>query len=554
MRAAIYARFSSDLQDARSITDQVSLARRYLDGRGLLFAGAYEDAAISGASVVNRPGLQRLLSDAATRKFEVLVTESLDRLSRSQADIAALYERLNFLGVRIETLADGHVSEIHVGLKGTMSALFLKDLAQKTKRGQMGRVKAGRIPGGKSYGYDVVPAGEDRGRRVINEREAAVVRRIYTEYTQGRGTLAIVKSLNQEGIPGPTGKPWNLSTVVGSPKRRNGLLNNELYNGVIVYNRQRFMKDPATGKRVSRPNPESEWVRQDAPELRIVDEDVWQAAQQLRESRSTPHFYHRRRPQRLLSGLIYCGCCGAKFNIVMRDYMRCSARTNNGLCPNSRSIKMAEVEQRVLAAYEREVLSPEMIEVALRAYSDDHARALGDRDAMRERLQNELADIERKSSRLLGLVEDGHADPAVAGPRLNELATRKRQLTSELALRPNDAAPVTVTDGGAAYRALVGDLRSHLLEAQELEVDIDPASQVIRGTIRRITVLPPEEEERQALEIETGPWMNAQRAEQYCESGCGGPQPINYVVHVLPAAPSDTSFVVQRSRDLAVAA
>jgi site-specific DNA recombinase len=137
--------------------------------------------------VINRPGLQKLLADASAEKIDVLVTESLDRLSRSQADIAALYERLCFLGVRIETLADGQVSEIHVGLEGTMSALFLKDLAQKTRRGQMGRVKAGRIPGGRSYGYDVVPSGEDRRQRVINAREAAIVRRIYAEYADDRG-------------------------------------------------------------------------------------------------------------------------------------------------------------------------------------------------------------------------------------------------------------------------------------------------------------------------------------------------------------------------------
>jgi Resolvase, N terminal domain len=79
----------------------------------------YDDAAISGASTLNRPGLLRLIADAQARKFDVIITESLDRLSRSQADIGALYERLQFLGVRIETLADGAVSEIHVGLKGT---------------------------------------------------------------------------------------------------------------------------------------------------------------------------------------------------------------------------------------------------------------------------------------------------------------------------------------------------------------------------------------------------------------------------------------------------
>ena len=279
MRAVLYARFSSELQDARSITDQVSLARRYADTRGLKVVAVHEDAGISGASVINRPGLQRLLADAAAQKFDVLVTESLDRLSRSQADIAALYERLTFMGVRIETLADGHVSEIHVGLKGTMAALFLKDLAQKTRRGQMGRVKAGRIPGGRSYGYDVVAAGDDRGQRVINARESAIVQRIYVEYASGKGSLAIVKDLNRESEPGPSGKAWNVSALIGSAKRRNGLLNNELYRGTIVYNRQRFLKDPMTGKRVSRPNPESEWQRQDVPELRIIDEALWRDVQ-----------------------------------------------------------------------------------------------------------------------------------------------------------------------------------------------------------------------------------------------------------------------------------
>lgn len=85
MRAVIYARFSSDLQDNRSITDQVSMARKYAETRGFAQSGVYEDAASSGASLINRPGLQRLLADAATQKFNVLVTESLDRLSRSQA-------------------------------------------------------------------------------------------------------------------------------------------------------------------------------------------------------------------------------------------------------------------------------------------------------------------------------------------------------------------------------------------------------------------------------------------------------------------------------------
>lgn len=156
MRAAIYARFSSDLQDGRSITDQCALARAYAERNGLQIVAEFCDAAISGASTINRPGLNDLKYAASRRQFEVVLTESLDRLSRDQADIALIYRELSFYGVSIITLADGAISELHVGLKGTMAALFLKDLAQKTRRGLVGRTKEGKVSAGLCYGYEVV--------------------------------------------------------------------------------------------------------------------------------------------------------------------------------------------------------------------------------------------------------------------------------------------------------------------------------------------------------------------------------------------------------------
>jgi site-specific DNA recombinase len=521
MRAAIYARFSSDLQDNRSITDQVAMAQKYADTRGLKQIAIYEDAAISGASVINRPGLQRLMNDAAAGRVQVLITESLDRLSRNQADIAALYQRLDFLGVRLETLADGLVNEMHVGLKGTMSALFLKDLAQKTRRGQMGRVKAGRIPGGKSYGYDVIPSVDDRGRRVINEKEAAIVRRIYAEYVFGKGTMGIVRALNQEGEPGPSGGKWNLSALIGSNQRRNGLLNNELYNGVIVYNRQRFIKDPTTGKRVSRANPESEWQRQDVPDMRIVDEDIWHKAQQVRAVRGVPlqKIHTQRGPKRLLSGLVHCGCCGAKYNIATQHFMRCSARTNSGLCMDSRLMRVDSLEQRVLSGLEQQLFTDEMFELAVASYKQEFVRAQGDRGADRARKQSELADVQKKSDRLLRLVEDGHADPAVAGPRLNELAARKREITAELAVRPDDAPTIPPGDGAASFRKLVQNLRLGVAEEDERV-----ATALVRGVVRRVTIKSGEDDEPQGVEIEAGNLGFTTPADKYCNIGCGGMQ------------------------------
>ena len=87
----------------------------------------------------------------------MVVAEGLDRLSRDLADVATLYKQLSYRGVGLVTVAEGPITDLHVGLKGTMNALFLKDLAQKTHRGLEGRVRKGMSGGGNSYGYDLVP-------------------------------------------------------------------------------------------------------------------------------------------------------------------------------------------------------------------------------------------------------------------------------------------------------------------------------------------------------------------------------------------------------------
>ncbi len=97
-----------------------------------------------------------------------------------------------------------------------------------------------------------------------------MVRRIFKWRAEGRSATYIVKQLNGEGIPGPSGGVWRVTALCGNRKRRNGILHNELYAGRIVFNRQRFIRDPLTRKRVSRPNPQSEWKVHEAPELRIV--------------------------------------------------------------------------------------------------------------------------------------------------------------------------------------------------------------------------------------------------------------------------------------------
>src|SRR6476469_1589642 len=209
MRAVIYARYSSTMQRDASIEDQVRACRAWIEREGATLTATYTDHAVSG-QIRMRPGYQKLLEDARAGAFDVVVAEALDRLSRDQEEVAGLFKHLHYAGAKLVTLAEGEISELNVGLKGTMNALFLKDLAAKAHRGLHGRVEQGRSAGGISYSYTIRREHEARGEtihggREIDEAEAAVVQRIFAAFANGRSPRDIAVELNREGIPGPQG-------------------------------------------------------------------------------------------------------------------------------------------------------------------------------------------------------------------------------------------------------------------------------------------------------------------------------------------------------------
>src|ERR1051325_5702063 len=115
--AAVYARYSSDLQRETSIEDQNRICRERAGQEGWSVYQEYSDSGISAASLI-RPGIQKLLRDAQAGRFEILLVESLDRLSRDQEDTAHIFKRISFAGGRIVTLSEGEINELNYDLKG----------------------------------------------------------------------------------------------------------------------------------------------------------------------------------------------------------------------------------------------------------------------------------------------------------------------------------------------------------------------------------------------------------------------------------------------------
>ena len=379
VEVALYARYSSDNQRDASIADQLRVCRAYADRRGWTICEEYTDHAVSGATLL-RAGFQALMRDALNRRFDVVLAESLDRFSRDQEDTAGLFKRLTFAGVNIVTLAEGDITHLHIGFKGTMNALFLKDLAEKTHRGLRGRVESGKAGGGLCYGYRVVKSLVGgiltTGEREIEPGEAAIVERIFREYVAGIAPKAIAKRLNQDKIAGPFGGTWSPSTIHGNPKRGTGVLNNELYIGRLIWNRLRYVKNPDTGKRISRLNPKAEWITKEIPSLRIVGYELWNATKDRQSATRRTitragNIGFARRPQYLFSGLSKCGVCGAGFIMAGRNRLACFGAREKGTCDNRLTIRRDEVEARVLKALEEKLLNQELFEEFCEEFTRD---------------------------------------------------------------------------------------------------------------------------------------------------------------------------------------
>jgi site-specific DNA recombinase len=499
-RVAIYARYSTDLQSIHSVEDQIRLCREYANRQGWVITHTFSDSAISGANLL-RPGIQKTLEGIRERAFDVLLSESLDRLSRSQEDAPHIFNRAQHSDIEIVTLEEGVITELHIGLKGTMSALQLKQIAEKTRRGLSGVAKRGQSAGGTAYGYEPIRQMGDngkpiRGNRRIVESEAAVVNRIFRDYVIGKSPKRIAADLNKEGIKAPTGGDWGQSTINGNRKRGNGILNNELYVGKQVWNRQRFVKNPDTGRREARPNPESEWIITDVPELRIVPQelrDQVRAQQQMLEH-AGPAMWTSRRPKGLLSGLLKCGCCGGGFAKMAARHSGCSTARNKGTCDNMLTIRVDLLEEQVIGALRSRLMNEELS----RKFCEEYARHMEKlRREHNSSLSGYRAEYERNKREVQKVIEaiaDG-VSPSLIRDRANQLADRQVVLESLLA-ETHDIPVLLHPKMSERYHEEVRNLLTSLNEPEHRE----ESAIIVRNLIDRIVLTPADD--RQGLTID----------------------------------------------------
>ncbi|WP_112662784.1 recombinase family protein [Microvirga flavescens] len=434
-RAAIYARYSTDLQNERSCDDQIALCKRYCEDNGFVVTGIFQDKAKSGASTHGREGLSAMMTGVKKGAFDVVVVEALDRLSRDIADSHTLLKEFNFYGVELYSKNSGKADPLNFMIQSVSNQMVLDETAKKVRRGMEGVLREGRHAGGRAYGYDTVPGAP--GILTINETEAAIVRRIFASYIQGKSPRRIAGELNRDGVPPPRRTKWNASTLNGNAERGSGILLNELYAGQIVWNKVRMVKNPSTGRRVSRPNPGSEWIRKPAEHLRIVDEDTWQAAQTRKAGKSKVKSHETRTPRHLLSGKLKCGCCQSGISMHDRDKtgkrrVHCSAFRESGSCSNNRVIYLNEIEEAVLSGFKHHLYDRTLIKAYIEQYNNERRRLSMKAVTNRDTLDEELKAVDKQYERTKKLYINGHLSDDDGEAELDRLRARKAEIQAEL--------------------------------------------------------------------------------------------------------------------------
>jgi site-specific DNA recombinase len=500
-RAAIYARFSTDLQDDRSIEDQIAICRDYARRHDLVVVETYDDRAASGASVFNRDGVQRLLAATRAGVFDVVIAESMSRVGRDQEDRAAIRKRLRFAGVTIMTPADGVVTDLTDGIRAVIDSQYLDDLKHATRRGMAGVIRDKRHAGGKAYGY--VPVKGEPGRLIIVEREAIIIRRIFEEFVGGSTSREIARRLNGEGVPPPRGEVWGASTVTGNATRGTGILRNELYAGRLIWNRLRMVRDPDTGRRVSRPNPRRDWQVVEVPKLAILPAELFEAAQGRIKARSDVAPTYLRKPKRPLSGLLRCAACGGGMSTYGKKRgepkrVRCTRYAETGACPDPRTFYLDTIEAAVVAALRAELRHPDVVAEFVRTYHDERRRLASQQGTTRTAAERRLAEVRREIERIVDGVARGELAPAVFGPHASALDEERKGLQASIA-EEHDPVVTLHPAALARYEEMVGRLQNSIAEGTTAGNAEYP--EVMRDLVESVTVRPSNEPGRVEIDI-----------------------------------------------------
>ena len=419
MNIAAYCRVSTDKEDQlNSMEAQKDFFSEYTKHTGDTLVRLYADEGISGTKIKNRKEFLRMMADAERGLFDMLVVKDISRFARNTVDLLQNIRKLKALGIETQFLTANMTSmgnsEFVLTIFGALAQEESANTSKRVKFGKKINAEKGRVPN-IVYGYDKTIG--DYFNLTINAEEAATVRQIYKWYTEeGYGAAKISNMLNQRGSRTKRNCSWSQNAICR-------ILTNEIYVGKIVNGKQEVV-DFLTGQRSEK--DETEWLVMERPDLRIVDDETFEKAQEILYSRhkSFNMTHERQSNKHLFSTIIKCKECGWSFRRTVRTYKNtyvkwvCSGHNGRGAdsCPNAVSIDEQELIQ-VLQDYFSEIIRQK--KKVIRYVVSEFQRIYKAKDENSD-YEKELTDQLTKLRRSRQKYMDMYADDLISREELNE--------------------------------------------------------------------------------------------------------------------------------------
>lgn len=410
-RVILYLRVSTSKQEeGYSIEIQKEKLLAYCKAHDWVVVAIITDPGFSGAHL-ERPGIQRVIHEVEQGNTDMVLVYKLDRLSRSQKDTLWLIEEcflpngVDFTSMQEKLDTSSPFGRAMVGILSVFAQLEREFIKERTFGGRVERAKEGLWHGGgfNPIGYDYI-----NGELVINQQEAAQVRRVFDLYASGASVTEIRDHMVARGFQTKHGDWTHTNTV------RN-VLDNELYAGIVHFDGERSEKDAHTA---------------------IISYSLYKQVKSLRE-RSLSNQYKEIESEHLLTGFVYCSSCGARYfpkkntsgNVYYRCYSR--AKVNKDMIKNpdcrNQNWKKPELE----ALVESEILKLATDEDYLR--ETIKKRAAGDCDSHLVSIREELAELDSDIKQAMEDYQkpDGLSVDEVSA-KINELYNKKKVLSERI--------------------------------------------------------------------------------------------------------------------------
>lgn len=487
---AIYCRVSTieQSEDGYSIDEQERLLSKYCEDNDYTIFKVYSDKGISGKSIKARPAMREMLKDADDKKFDMVITWKINRIARNMLDLLKIIDLLEKNDICFKSYSENFETETPMGkfslqMMGAVGELERGTIAQNVKMGMMARAREGRWNGGIVLGYDVKERENSTNKKrrdtelVINEKEAEVIRTIFTMYSQGNGYKAITNYINKFGYTTKKGKPFS----VGSIK---DILTNPIYIGKIRYNVRPNWSEKR--RRNKNPNP----LIVDGIHEPIIDEEIWDKVQkQIEANKGKPsRIYDGEFP---LTGILRCPVCGTGMVISRsictrkdgtkrrREYYCCGAWKNKGtaVC-HSNSINVDKANEYVFGKLSELLNNDKLIKDIVMNINATRKVMVAPSKEELEKILKELNKLEANKKKAFEVYEEDIITKKDFSDRMEEIKSREEMLQQE-----------------------VNNLKGNILEDDVQEVSYEFVREILSSFSKMLSELPSREQQKRLLHM-----------------------------------------------------